>query len=96
MDKWQPINWRGTWNHDPRDELRDRARVAQANYDEYVAIPVKLAYAVANLRECGRMTTLTHDEDGPLTVPIKTSCRLPEGHQEQGIPMHFNGAVNWR
>lgn len=96
MEKWKPINWRGAWNHDPRDELRDRARVAQRNNDSYVAVPVALALAVADLQECGARTTITGDEDGPLKTPIMVFCRRLKGHEDKGIPMHFNGAVNWR
>lgn len=90
MEKWKPINWRGTWSHDPRDELRRRAQVARANYDDYVAIPVKLAMAVADLRECGATTDLKVDyKDEPLQL----RCRQPEGHYP--VTRHFNGSITW-
>lgn len=91
MDKWKPINYRGQWNYDPRGELRLRAQTARDNNDDYVAIPVKLAIACAELRECHAMTTLTGDEDGPLKEPIIIFCRKPENHSGS----HYNGYCNW-
>lgn len=93
MEKWKPINWRGKWNYDPRGELRDRAEIARQNYDDYVAIPVKLALACADFRECGARMLLTHDEDGPLKEPQWITCRRPEGHELN--VMHFNGYMSW-
>lgn len=93
-EKWKPINFCGSWHHDPRDELRHRARLAERQNDSYVAIPVKLALAVASLRECSATTVLTGDEDGPLDPPIQIKCRLPEGHAPT-IRMHYNGYTNW-
>lgn len=92
-DKWKPINWRGNWNYDPRGELRDRAEVARRNNDDYVAIPVKLALACAELSECGARYLLTADEDGLLREPIWIQCRRPSGHDSNQL--HFNGYMSW-
>lgn len=91
MDKWMPINYRGSWHHDPRDELRHRAQVARDSHDSWVAIPVALAIAVAELRECSATTVITGDEDGPFSSPIEVKCRLPKDHQH----MHTTGTLSW-
>ena len=91
IDKWEPINWRGNWNYDPRGELRDRAEVARRNNDDWVAIPVKLALACAELRECKATTIMTGDEDGPLPEPLTIVCRKLDKHSG----MHNNGYMSW-
>lgn len=95
MNKWKPINFKGKWNYDPRGELRDRAKVAIDQGDDYVAIPVDLAIACADLHECKATTVLTADEDGPLSEPLTIYCRLPEDHALTRVTMHYNGYINW-
>lgn len=92
--KWKPINFKGAWNYDPRGELRARAKHAQLANDDFVAIPLALAYALADLHECDAITTIqAHDpNDDPMTI----YCRLPTDHKKHGIEMHFNGYINWK
>lgn len=88
---WKPINYRGAWHHDPRDELRARARASQADGATYVLVPMDLAFACADLHECDASTIATQDEDGPLPEPIRIHCRLPRDHQYR----HYNGYTHW-
>ncbi len=88
---WKPINFRGTCHYDPRDELRARAAEARDRHDEWVAIPIALAAACVDLRECGARTLLRADEDGPLSEPVEIQCRKPSGHDYD----HFNGYCTW-
>lgn len=88
---WKPINWRGDWAYDPRDELKHRADVARSNGDTWVAVPIKLAAAVAALRECSATFVMTHDEDGELPAPQTIRCRKPEGHLHD----HYSGYAHW-
>jgi len=87
---WKSNNFLGTWSYDPRDELRARALRAQEAHDTMVAIPLNLAFACANLRECDATTILSHDEDGPLP-PIVIRCKKTQGHDYQ----HHNGYCGW-
>lgn len=88
MEKWHPINYEGSIYDDPRMELLARARRAQRGGDPYVAIPVNLALACAELRECRATTTMKVSyEPGIITLV----CRLPENH----TPGHFNGTIHW-
>jgi hypothetical protein len=89
MEEWKPINFRGGWNHDPRGELLARARAAQKQNDTWVAIPVKLAIACGQLRECGDTTTLKVDY---AHEPITLHCTKPKDHSDN---MHFNGSISW-
>lgn len=91
MDKWIPINYGGSIYYDPREELLARVRRAEEGHDTYVAIPIALAKACGNIRECTATTTLTRDEDGPLSKPIQIHCRKPENH----IGKHYNGYCVW-
>lgn len=93
MNKWQPINYRGAWHQDPRDELRARADHAGDSGDAYVAVPLNLAYACANLHECDATTVSSGDEDGPFIHggPLILHCRKPDKHDH----MHGNGYTNW-
>lgn len=93
VNKWKPINFRGTWNHDPRGEVRDRAAYAEKANDSYVAIPIELAIALAELRECKATTVIDWDENGKFD-PITVHCRRQEGHYPQID--HFNGYINWK
>lgn len=68
-----------------------RANVARDIGDTYVAVPIALAAACAELRECGARYVMTHDEDGPLPQPQEIQCRKPEGHNHD----HFNGYLTW-
>lgn len=92
MEKWKPINYEGAIYYDPRQELLARARRAERANDTYVAVPVMLAIACGNLRECGAKHTVTGDEDGPLPTPIEIQCRKPEGHDHRS---HYNGYILW-
>lgn len=94
MKKWKPINFHGKWNYDPRGELRQRARVAEEQGDEYVAIPISLAMACAELHECDATRVLTADEDGPHDT-LTIFCRLPRDHAATGQKMHYNGYTHW-
>lgn len=91
MDQWKPINYEGSIYYDPREELLARAERARRGNDTYVAIPVKLAIACGNTRECGARTMLTGDEDGPFSKPIEIQCINPRDHDH----MHYNGYTNW-
>ena len=88
---WKPINFRGAIYYDPRQELGARANLARGVGDTYVAVPLALAMACAELRECGARYLLTHDEDGPLPKPREIQCRKPVGHDHN----HFNGYLTW-
>lgn len=90
MKKWQPINFKGDWNSDPRGELKRRIEHARLANDAYVAIPVELATALSELRECDATTILSGDEDGPMD-PIVVRCKHPKDHQHS----HSNGYVSW-
>lgn len=88
---WRPINYEGSIHYDPRHELAARANRARRAGDDYVAVPLALAMACAELRECGARYWMTHDEDGPLSTPQEIQCRKPDGHDYD----HFNGYLNW-
>ena len=92
MDKWKPINYEGVIYRDPREELLARAARAKQGNDTYVAIPIKLAIACGNIRECGVRTTISRDEDGPFSKPIEIQCSKPRGHEHA----HYNGYTNWK
>jgi hypothetical protein len=87
MEKWKPINYRGSWNEDPRGELRVRLSYALSGYDSYVAIPIELAQALIELHECG-ITLIDYDLDGKPTIYI---CRKPQKHSHK----HSNGYLSW-
>jgi len=88
---WRPINCEGSIYYDPRQELAARADRARRGGDSYVAVPVALAAACAQLRECGARFVMTHDENGLLPAPQEIQCRKPEGHDYD----HFNGYLTW-
>lgn len=88
---WKPINFRGSIAYDPRQELAARADVARQLGDTYVAVPLALAAACAEIRECGVRFWLTSDEDGPLSEPQEIQCRKPDGHDYD----HYNGYCSW-
>lgn len=92
MGKWKPINFKGAWNYDPRGEVRARAKHAQLANDDFVGIPLSLAYALADLHECDATTTI---KSSPDAEPITIHCRLATDHQTHGVEMHFNGYLNW-
>lgn len=91
MQHWKPCNYEGVTYYDPRNELKARARRAELGHDTYVAVPIELAIACANLRECDATTVLTGDEDGPLNPPVTIRCSKPEMH----LFTHSNGYVSW-
>lgn len=93
MKKWTPGNYEGSIFYDPRAELLARTRRAIKGNDTYVAIPVELAIACGELRECGARTILKGDEEGPFKTPIEIQCRRIQNHREE---YHFNGAVTWK
>jgi len=74
-------------SEDPREEL---AAWADSALGPMVAVPVALLRAAAELRVCRATTTLTHDEDGPVS-PMTIHCRKPEGH----LYDHHNGYCGW-
>lgn len=90
MDKWKPNNYMGYWSYDPRDELKHRLHRAEQAYDKFVAIPMLLAHALAELRECDATTVTRGDEDGPME-PLTIRCRRIKDHQHK----HSNGYVSW-
>jgi len=87
---WKPINFNGKIADDPRGEVAARARRAESQGDSMVAIPLSLAFALADLRECVASTMLDNDEDGPIP-PMTIYCHKPEGHEH----MHYNGYTHW-
>ncbi|HSW90013.1 MAG TPA: hypothetical protein VLH19_04035 [Patescibacteria group bacterium] len=95
MEKWKPINYKGSWNTDPRRELEARAHNALNGHDDWVAIPVKLAFACAAFLECSSRTTITADEDGPLPDPLEISCRKNFDHISMGDKKHGNRFISW-
>lgn len=92
MKKWAPKNYKGSWHYDPRDELRHRARVAAETNDKWLAIPIELAIAVADLRECSATTIVKGDENGPYKQPITVRCRKAADHH---TPLHSTGSLTW-
>lgn len=91
MQRWKPINYEGTIYYDPRQELKARARRAELGHDTYVAVPIELAIACANLRECDATTVIHGDEDGPMP-PALIRCSKPELHNFD----HSNGYISWK
>lgn len=91
MKMWKPINFKGALNYDPRGELADRIKHAEQANDSYVAVPLELAQALADLRECHSSTTLTGDEDGPLPQPLAIFCSKVRDHRGS----HSNGYCSW-
>ena len=94
MKKWKPINFRGAYHEDPRKEVGARAKYAAAAGDTYVAIPIELAMAVNDHRECAVTRIIIQSGDQSLkiaTTPEIYICRKPEGH----LYPHYNGYLNW-
>ena len=89
-EKWKPVNYHGTIAYDPRDEVKARAKSVEPE-DVYVAIPVALAYALADLHECDSTATLTCDEDGPMP-PMTVRCKKIREH----LYNHSNGYAEWK
>lgn len=71
--------------------MKARADTARDLGDTYVAVPIALAAACAELRECGARFVMTHDEDGPLPTWQEIQCRKPENHDHD----HYNGYLAW-
>jgi hypothetical protein len=86
---WKPIMYEGSLHVDPRSELKARAKRAELGNDTYVAIPVDLAYACAELRECGARLVVI--ENGPTSESTLVVCRLPLDHKYE----HYNGYIHW-
>lgn len=87
---WKPINFRGSMNYDPRGELKERIKHArEASSESYVAIPMELAVALSELRECGTTLVSVYPNGKQVTY----ICRKPEGHTY--TPRHYNGYLSW-
>lgn len=86
---WKPRNLGGTIYYDPKKELEYWAD--RAGHEPMVAVPVATLRAAAAFRECGSRTTITSDEDGPLSIPLEIQCRRQENHEEN----HYNGYCSW-
>lgn len=87
MKKWKPNVFRGAYHEDPRKEVGARAKYAMKAGDTYVAIPIELAIAIDEHRECA-VTKIINHVGKPAEIYI---CRKPAGH----LYPHYNGYLNW-
>jgi hypothetical protein len=76
---------------DPREELGVRVRLADSRRrDTMVMIPLALAKALSDLRECDDIRTFTGSQKAPLTSLV-LRCKRPFDH----TGMHSNGFTIW-